>query len=154
MDITISLRCRDFTQSFLFTFMDHDGSISHAAAIKPWNVCNTNNNINGCPVILSLSGSNNNNNNIKRTISLNWIVILFYYLLGVGVKPQNQADSHKYMNPKKKTKGSDCYLKFNVTDSFKLEDDWLFGMKDSWIICPERDGAHNWEGTGYFTACK
>jgi hypothetical protein len=32
------------------------------------------------------------------------------------------------------------------------DDEWIFGLKDAWILAPEREGAHNWEGTGYDTA--
>ena len=33
--IPLSLRCRRLGESFLFTFLDHDGSVQHAAAIPP-----------------------------------------------------------------------------------------------------------------------
>ena len=95
----LTFRCRKDTQSFLFTFRDHDNSIAHAAVIKPHSDCPSN----GCPIVLTLSG--------------------------VGVTPSSQADSYKYMNSKK-----------------SKENDWIFGLKDSWILAPEREGAHNWEG--------
>ena len=53
-------------------------------------------------------------------------------LSGVGVAPTNMADSFKY-----KTKKSKNYI---------------FGLRRYWIIAPERDGAHNYEGTGHLTA--
>ncbi len=30
--------------------------------------------------------------------------------------------------------------------------DYLFGRDDAWTLCPERGGAHNWEGAGYQSA--
>ena len=65
--VPIALRCRKFRQSFLFTFVDHDGSIQHAAAIPPLKDCSGG----LCPTLLTLHGT---------TIS-----------------PQNQADSYKQM---------------------------------------------------------
>lgn len=66
-DFSISLRCRKLQESFLFTFLDHDGSVQHAAAIYPLEDCGQE----SCPVVLSLHGTT--------------------------VPPQNQADSYKYM---------------------------------------------------------
>ncbi|XP_019641200.1 PREDICTED: uncharacterized secreted protein ARB_06907-like [Branchiostoma belcheri] len=65
--ITISLRCRTYGQSFVFTFLDHDGSVQHAAAIPPLQDCVTSR----CPVLLTHHGT--------------------------GVSAQNQADSYKRM---------------------------------------------------------
>ncbi|XP_071799863.1 uncharacterized protein [Asterias amurensis] len=64
---TVTLRCRKTAESFIFTFIDHDGSIQHAAAIRPLMDCP------GamCPVLLTLHGT--------------------------GVGAQNQADSYKQM---------------------------------------------------------
>jgi len=65
----IVLRCRSLSQSFLFTFLDHDGSVQHAAAIAPSDPCETESST--CPVVLTLHGTT--------------------------VPPQNQADSYKRM---------------------------------------------------------
>lgn len=65
--LNIVLRCRRYRQSFLFTFIDHDGSVQHAAAIPPLQDCPGG----LCPTLLTLHGT---------TIS-----------------PQNQADSYKEM---------------------------------------------------------
>ena len=66
----IVLRCRTTSQSFLFTFVDHDGSVQHAAAIAPSDRCDGD--VGGvCPVVLTLHGTT--------------------------VPPQNQADSYKRM---------------------------------------------------------
>ncbi|CAE8691920.1 unnamed protein product [Polarella glacialis] len=69
--LPLALRCRQRLSSFLFTFLDDDGSVSHAAAIEPF--CSSSRA--GCPsaplpIVLSLSG--------------------------VGVDPLSQADSHKW----------------------------------------------------------
>ena len=65
----IILRCRTTSQSFLFTFLDHDGSVQHAAAVAPVNPCEGETEV--CPVVLTLHGTT--------------------------VPPQNQADSYKRM---------------------------------------------------------
>ena len=65
----ITLRCRSLSQSFLFTFLDHDGSVQHAAAIAPSKTCEGD--VDDCPVVLTLHGTT--------------------------VPPQNQADSYKRM---------------------------------------------------------
>lgn len=65
----ILLRCRTLSQSFLFTFLDHDGSVQHAAAIAPLKTCTGE--LEFCPVVLTLHGTT--------------------------VPPQNQADSYKRM---------------------------------------------------------
>ncbi|XP_013398622.1 uncharacterized secreted protein ARB_06907-like [Lingula anatina] len=64
----ITLRCRRQRESFLFTFVDHDGSVQHAAAIQPLRDCEGG----VCPVLLTLHGTT--------------------------VPPQNQADSYKRMS--------------------------------------------------------
>ena len=45
----------------------------------------------------------------------------------------------------------------NMADSFKYKDaphdpDYIFGLPTAWVLAPERDGAHNFEGTGHHTA--
>ncbi|KAK3259661.1 hypothetical protein CYMTET_31352 [Cymbomonas tetramitiformis] len=53
-------------------------------------------------------------------------------LSGVGVNARSQADAHKWM-----PKGSK---------------DFAFGARGMWVLAPERNGAHNYEGTGHLTA--
>ena len=51
--LAINLRCRKLSESFLFTFVDHDGSVQHGAAIAPLKGC-----VSGtCPVLLTLHGT-------------------------------------------------------------------------------------------------
>eukprot|EP01051_Picozoa_sp_SAG22_P012721 SAG22_NODE_1349_length_4655_cov_6.900132_5_plen_199_part_00 len=66
--VVVWLRCRRADQPFLFTFVDHDGSVAHAGAIKPRAAACP---AGGCAVYLSMAG--------------------------VGVKPLGQAESHKAM---------------------------------------------------------
>ena len=68
---TIKLTCRHAKQSFIFTFPDHDGSISHAGSIQPRII----NKYHHYPVLLALSG--------------------------VGVSTRSQADSYKYKSSSK-----------------------------------------------------
>lgn len=70
-DFSIKFRCRSSKQSFLFTFTDHDGSIQHAASIKPLKPCLKEK----CPVLLTMHGT--------------------------GVSAESQADSYKHMVKKK-----------------------------------------------------
>lgn len=68
--LPLTLRCRKLRESFLYTFLDHDGSVQHAAVIEPLESCSED----VCPVLLTLHGTT--------------------------VPPQNQADSYKYMEGK------------------------------------------------------
>lgn len=63
----INLRCRKLDQTFLFSFLDHDGSVQQGAAIAPIGDCPAN----LCSVLLTLHGT--------------------------SVPAQNQADSYKRM---------------------------------------------------------
>ncbi|XP_052766387.1 uncharacterized protein LOC128207480 isoform X2 [Mya arenaria] len=65
--LPIAIRCRTGKQSFLYTFLDHDGSVQQAAAIQPLQDCPGG----VCPTVLSLHGT--------------------------SIPPQNQADSYKHM---------------------------------------------------------
>lgn len=49
--VKLALRCRKAAQPFLFTFIDHDGTVAHAATIKP----RTDSCPNGGPCPLSVS---------------------------------------------------------------------------------------------------
>lgn len=69
--LALNLRCRKLGESFLLTFLDHDGSIQQGAAIAPLKGCLSS----SCPVLLTLHGTT--------------------------VPPQNQADSYKRMEGKK-----------------------------------------------------
>ena len=51
--IAVNLRCRKLSQSFLFTFLDHDTSVQHGAAIVPLTTCSSG----VCPVLLTLHGT-------------------------------------------------------------------------------------------------
>ncbi|XP_072171857.1 uncharacterized protein [Diadema setosum] len=66
--VPVTLRCRNRHESFLFSFVDHDGSVQQAAAIEPLEDCSASQ----CPVVLTLHGT--------------------------GVPAQNQADGYKRMD--------------------------------------------------------
>ncbi len=57
------------------------------------------------------------------------IVLAFH---GTGVKARNMCDSFKIM--------------------LKNSKDYKFGFEKSWLLCPSRFGAHNWEQSGFRTA--
>jgi hypothetical protein len=110
--VSFQLRCRSTRQSFIFTFVDHDGSISKAGAISPL-LKRKNENIDGVGVLLSMHGT--------------------------GVDVSMQTDSYKY----KLTK--------YANDDQKP---YTFGIENMWTLAPTRNGAHNWEYTGYLSALK
>jgi hypothetical protein len=64
---SVTLRCRTLDQSFIFTFVDHDGSVQHAAAIHPTSACDSVT----CPTLLTMHGT--------------------------SIPARNQADSYKHM---------------------------------------------------------
>ncbi|GFR83310.1 afadin-and alpha-actinin-binding protein [Elysia marginata] len=70
LNLNLKLRCRHRGSSFLFTFIDHDGSVQQTAAIEPLGYRSSKQQ-DPCPVVLSLHGTT--------------------------VSPQNQADSYKKM---------------------------------------------------------
>lgn len=117
--VDAALRRRGRGQSFVFTFVDHDGSVQQSGCVLPkplrehaeedamrqragglelWDVA--------VPVLLSLHGT--------------------------GVTAQGQADAFKL-----KRKGAA---------------DYEFGVEGMWLVAPDRHGAHNWEGVGFWTA--
>lgn len=51
--LDLEFRCRSSKESFLFTFLDHDGSVQQAAAVKPLKPCVQE----SCPVMLTLHGT-------------------------------------------------------------------------------------------------
>ena len=51
--LALNLRCRKLGESFLLTFLDHDGSIQQGAAIAPLKGCLSS----SCPVLLTLHGT-------------------------------------------------------------------------------------------------
>eukprot|EP01041_Mallomonas_annulata_P003130 gene3130-6156_t len=164
-EITINLICRHKKQSFIFTFPDHDGSITHAAAILPQQIIehqrqrqpqqqplqeegkeqkegkNNLEDYNKHPSIDNTTTSTTNTTDTSSTTTADPFTrnIISYPVLlslsGVGVTAQSQADSHKY----------------KVTPGDK---DYSFGFRDMWVLAPARSGAHNWEGTGLGTAIR
>ena len=52
-EVVLNLRCRKRSESFLFTFLDHDASVQHGAAIVPLTSCSSG----MCPVLLTLHGT-------------------------------------------------------------------------------------------------
>nr|XP_006825285.1 PREDICTED: uncharacterized protein LOC102809823 [Saccoglossus kowalevskii] len=67
----VSLRCRNYGQSFIYTFIDHDGSVQQASAIPP---------LDDCPNNICPQGHHS-----------------FALFPPEGVQVQNQADSYKRM---------------------------------------------------------
>ncbi|XP_032222386.1 uncharacterized secreted protein ARB_06907 isoform X1 [Nematostella vectensis] len=70
--IALKLRCRRRKESFLFTFVDHDGSLQHAAVIEPLSGCTS-----VCPVLLTLHGTTvppqNQADSYKRMENGKWV---------------------------------------------------------------------------------
>ena len=149
-------------QSFMFTFVDHDDTVSHAAAIRPWSPCKVSPSPLSSPpplplaLLLSLLPSSlfHRNKTKRSNILIQVACPVILTLSGVGVPPQNQADSYKYMKKSKSKKGRiplplppplpspPPHLHHVI--HYMFTEEWLFGMKDMWVLAPERDGAHNW----------
>ena len=118
LELPVTLRCRHARQSFLLTFVDHDGTVSTAAAIRPHGeprLCRAPASAAGCATVLSFSG--------------------------VGTTPESHADAHKYVPPSRGGGGGGSG-----------GGEFVFGLRDAWVLVPERQGAHNWEGVGVETA--
>ena len=110
----VPLQCRGAHESFMFTFLDHDGTVSRAAAIAP---------LRG-PMTLP-----------PATQSSPMPVLLSLH--GTGVEARTQADSYKRK------------------PAAHAHDDavpYTFGVRNAWVLAPTRQGAHNWEYTGQWSA--
>jgi hypothetical protein len=121
--VHVSLRCRWKNESFLFSYKDHDGSISIAAAIPPLKSARRYKNNDG--VGECARGSTNGKISCPVVLSLH----------GTGVDVQMSADSFKYKD-------------YGSIDSTP----YTFGVENAWLIAATRGGAHNWEYTGYLAA--
>jgi len=127
--IELYLRCRRNDQSFLFSYPDHDGSISFAAAIRPWKPCLPKEAIMGSARVETLrEGEEGGDEAIVTKEGCPVLVTLS----GVGVKPQNQADSYKYQRRAANAK--------KPAENAK----WKFGFENMWILAPERDVCVYW----------
>jgi hypothetical protein len=82
-----TFRCRRAEQSFVFTFRDHDASVAHAGAIKPWNQC---------PAGGQEGGGDGGRGGVGRGGACGVLLSLS----GVGVSPNDQADAHKWVSQK------------------------------------------------------
>ena len=134
--VKITLRCRRQDQSQLMTYISHDGTVASAALLRPHHptTCSQK----GCPIILALSGVG-----VSRCKQMMFVPIhrhraynecFFLSFLSVSkVQPMNMADSFKYKDAPN-------------------DPDYIFGLPTAWVLAPERDGAHNFEGTGHHTA--
>lgn len=78
--LALKLRCRKLSESFLFTFLDHDGSVQHAATIAPLKSC-----LSGiCPVLLTLHGTSKYQQNFNTIpINLQQLMVIELYTLPV-----------------------------------------------------------------------
>ena len=122
--------------------MSTDGSINIAAAIQPIETKESES-IEKLPILLALHGT--------------------------GVEPTSMADSFKYIPtnvPKeiedkwianyikskssndKNNKMSKKIINKIIQDNLEIIG-YLFGIENAWVIAPHRQGAHNWETTGF-----
>lgn len=128
--VTISLRCRRVTSSFVFAFIDHDGSVAHAAAIRPRDGCQP-----WTGEFASRATLTSDMESAAGSVGAARCPVLLA-LSGVGATASSMADAHKYI-PGGGGDGA-----------------WRFGMRHAWVIAPQREGAHNWEGHGWWCALR
>ena len=119
--ITVQCRCRSTRQSFIFTFVDHDGSIARAAAIGP---------------LLAAAKRKHTKSSAAETTATAGVLLSLH---GTGVDVSMQADSYKYKPTKHANDDKTPYT---------------FGVESMWTLAPTRDGAHNWEYSGFLSALK
>lgn len=126
LKVPLDLACRKIDQSFLYSFLDHDGSVAQAAIILPLNYHTPNHKILGKRAISNQKQADANSNPLPNEFPV------LLTLHGSGIQPLNHADAHKMMPLNAKQ--------------------YLFGIENYYIIAPSRFGAHNWEGVGDLTA--
>lgn len=88
MSVPLALRCREATDSFLFSFVDHDGTPSHAAAVAP----------------IEVQHNWTARSDLDDGYSQKPTFPILLTLHGTSISPQSQADSYKRM-----PRGSDKY---------------------------------------------
>jgi len=144
----VPFNCRRFNQSFLISYVDHDGSVAQAAVLFP--LSHSPDDINsieqfvrssrrGLPVsygsVLISKARNSKcyiDDNICEEIPLGKIYPGILSLHGTGISAYSQADAYKVMPPSMS--------------------EYIFGVKAYWIVAPDRHGAHNWEAIGDLSA--
>ena len=134
------LRCRSLNQSFLFTFLDHDGSAQSAAAIAPLP-------LGTLPKEAGKSKKGKGKKTASSTASESTdpppllidgveSVPILLSLHGTGVSAGSQADAYKVKPP----------------GASGPNDPYIFGVEGYWLLAPSRHGAHNHQGTGQWHA--
>eukprot|EP01038_Epipyxis_sp_PR26KG_P004199 gene4199-5972_t len=127
VNTNIEFPCRQHSQSFLVSYLDHDESVTQAAVLFPIDPKVLNNNFYNS---LSTSMKYDDNKQDSHDHHLNYPVLLSLH--GSGITAMSHADAHKIMPKGKK--------------------DYIFGIEKYWLIAPTRFGAHNWEGVGELAA--
>lgn len=144
----VPFNCRRFNQSFLISYLDHDGSVAQAAVLfplshSPGDIDSVEQFVRsfrrGLPVsygsVLSSKPRNskcNIDNKSCADIPLGQSFPAVLSLHGTSITAYSQADSYKMMPPSMS--------------------EYIFGVKGYWIIAPDRHGAHNWEAVGDLSA--
>lgn len=147
--VEMQFECRRQNQSFLVSFLDHDGTVSQAAVILPlptieersrWESAeSTTHSENGQEASSSRSDSKSSRvckdaaagGDLCQQESFNRYPVLTT-LHGTGIAPLSQADAYKVLD---KTVGV-----------------YKFGVEGYFVLAPSRFGAHNWEAIGALTA--
>jgi hypothetical protein len=124
LKVPLEIICRKQDQSFLYSYLSHDGSVVQAAVVLPLNY--------HTPQYKTLgpARSKKSISSEKVESALEFPVLLTLH--GSGIQPLNHADAHKLMPANTK--------------------DYIFGVDGYFVVAPSRFGAHNWEGVGDLSA--
>jgi hypothetical protein len=140
---TLQFECRHSHQSFLFSYLDHDDTVSQAAVILPLDYHSPH----WKQRVIGRKGKMKNKQQVDHCASTDIACIdnpeykeyfesmgypVLLTLHGSGIAPLNHADAHKMMPNGMK--------------------EYVFGIEGYYVIAPSRFGAHNWEGVGDLTA--
>lgn len=149
MSIPFHFDCRFQNQSFLVSYLDHDGSVVQASIIPPVNsFLNPNytyflqQNTFG----FSKISTESSRDRLYTDSTLHNSFPVLLTLHGSGSLASNHADSYKQIPQLSKKQLST--LSPSIVNSLP----YLFGVANRWVIAPSRHGAHNWEAVGEMNA--
>ncbi|CAD7943000.1 unnamed protein product [Amoebophrya sp. A120] len=152
--LRFTLSCRTARQSFVYTFLDHDGTVNRGAAIMPRThqdelLHEATSNQKEAP-----SGQGRGDDGRLEEEKPRYPVLLSLH--GTGVDPRNHADSYKY-KPKSKEVQKAAGVSAPVKKVYNADESkipFFYGVDGAWVVCPTRAGAHNWEYTGLLSAVR
>ena len=141
VQVEFQFECRMQNQSFLFSYLDHDGCVSQAATVFPlptlqqraaWSSAESS--MSGASKALHPVCEDDSASEATAGCQTRRHYPVLLTLHGTGISPLSQADAYKTVPP-----GAAAGA-------------YRFGVEGLFVLAPSRSGAHNWEGVGALSA--